>query len=562
MKANWFKPFQGMEKKNVKKILEKLLDGKLLLRKGTKSDDMREDLQSYCAWMKMEERLLEEIIRFYDSRYNKGVLRKELKRKHKITRTFLKEIILLLSDGDVAMLKRNVKWKGVPSVLENKLVVVCKEVNALECSDRIVPFSIIETCGDLLSSKIPVDVTGPELVVADLTASPDWDKNTFEGMFKVLFSLFTESRDIKFTLVVYLLPTAILDFLTSYQKFEGADAGIKFKPFWGYYEPEKPNEGAGIPIKGQGFLKVVLFITAKGQDFAKCPHDRRINLFCKKPVEVEPYYLRRPQGQAEEHKKAWLLEHAPTWSMVQKDELPKSGRIHPYCKRPDDIEDMIYNWSNYRGVVLDIFSGGVVLRADLKASRQVITFARSSQEYTFLEAYVKVSDEEGSKGHIPSENVPEEKEESVKVSGEGGSEERISSKSVVEEKEESVEVSDEGGSEGHISAENIVEEKEESVMVSDEDESGHIQSESVAEKNEESVEVSNEGGSQGHIPLDNVAEEKVEFVEHMNEDKEKKVPTVEDNIENPLNTDMIVATNNNNFNEVHDADPAVCEPSN
>ncbi|KAL3676077.1 hypothetical protein R1sor_026025 [Riccia sorocarpa] len=167
---------------------------KLLLRKSPKFDYTRGDLQAYCTWMKIEDRSFEEVIRFFDKRYNKGVTRKDLRRRYHITRKFLKETISLLSEKDVASLKRNVKWKGVLAILENKLIALYKEANAEEYCGRIVPYSIVKTSGDLLSSKIPVDVSSPELVIADLTASPDWDKNTFEWMFKDLNEEGTEEN--------------------------------------------------------------------------------------------------------------------------------------------------------------------------------------------------------------------------------------------------------------------------------------------------------------------------------------------------------------------------------
>ncbi|KAL3681861.1 hypothetical protein R1sor_024817 [Riccia sorocarpa] len=389
MKANWFKPFQGMETKDVKNILELLLKGKVLLRKAPNFEDPREDLQTFCSWMKTEDRLFDEIIRFFNHRFNIGVTRRELRKKYHLTRKILKEILSLLSEEHVAALKRNVKWKGVPPVLENKLTVLYREVTAGTVSKRLVPYSIIETSGDLVSSKLPLDVSSPDLVIADLTASLDWKQETFEGMFKVLFSLFPQCRDIKFVLVVYLLPSAVLDFLSSFLKFERLEPVITFKHFLGFYEPERRMDTTGLPVKGQGFIKGVVFVTAEGQEFPQCLEDRRITLDCRKPLDDKNYFLRHHEGPTEEQKRIWLCEHAPRWSMVERDDLRKKGRVHPHCKRADDIEDMVYNWSNYAGIIIDLFSGGVVLRAGLKASRQVISFARSSHEATFLESYVK-----------------------------------------------------------------------------------------------------------------------------------------------------------------------------
>ncbi|KAL3696610.1 hypothetical protein R1sor_010686 [Riccia sorocarpa] len=153
MRANWFKPFQGMEAKEVKRILEKLMEEKLLLRKSSKSDDARDDLQTFCTWMKIEDRLFEEIIRFFETKFSKGVTRKQLRREYPISRSFLKEIQSLLAEEDVAALKRNAKWEGVPAVLETKLIALHKAATSELISDRKDPFSIIETCGDLTSSK-------------------------------------------------------------------------------------------------------------------------------------------------------------------------------------------------------------------------------------------------------------------------------------------------------------------------------------------------------------------------------------------------------------------------
>ncbi|KAL3682250.1 hypothetical protein R1sor_000272 [Riccia sorocarpa] len=176
----------------------------------------------------------------------------------------MKEIISLLSEADVGALKRNVKLKGVPAVLENKLIALHRKTTSEKLSGRKIPYSIVETCGDLSSSKIPVDISSPELVIADLTTSPEWQKATFEGLFKVLFSLFSKCQDVKFVMVVYLLPTAILDFLSSFQKFEKLDQKITFQYFVGIYEPDKLNEEANIPVHGQGFLKVRQEITNDG----------------------------------------------------------------------------------------------------------------------------------------------------------------------------------------------------------------------------------------------------------------------------------------------------------
>ncbi|KAL3697259.1 hypothetical protein R1sor_011335 [Riccia sorocarpa] len=309
MRTNWFKPFQGMDCRDVKDILEMILEGKLLLRKAPRSEDPRDDLPAYCTWMKIEERLFDEVIR---------------------------------------------------------------EASAERVSERNDPYTIIETCGDLISSKLPLGVAYRELVIADLTASPEWDLSSFEGMFKVLFSLFPECRDIQFLLVVYLLPTAVLDFLSSFKTFNRLEPIITFKPYIGFYEPEKQVDRSNDPMKSLGFIKVVVFVSAEGKDFPECPIEKKINLHSRKPLHGIEYFLRKPGGDTKAHERMWICEKAPCWRMVDNDDLKKRGRVHPYCKRVDDIEDIIYNWSTHRSTIIDIFSGGVVLRAGLLASRQVV----------------------------------------------------------------------------------------------------------------------------------------------------------------------------------------------
>ncbi|KAL3682632.1 hypothetical protein R1sor_000654 [Riccia sorocarpa] len=264
-----------------------------------------------------------------------------------------------------------------------------REATAERVSERNDPYTIIETCGDLSSSKLPLGVAYPELVIADLTASPEWGLSSFEGMFKVLFSLFPECRDIQFLLVVYLLPTAVLDFLSSFKTFNRLEPIITFKPYIGFYEPEKQVDPSNNPVKSQGFIKVVVFVSAEGKDFPECPIEKKINLHSKKPLHEIEYFLRKPGGDTKAHERMWICEKAPCWRMVDNDDLKKRGRVHPYCKRVDDIEDIIYNWSIHISTIIDIFSGGVVLRAGLLASRQVVCFARSSQEALFLESFVK-----------------------------------------------------------------------------------------------------------------------------------------------------------------------------
>ncbi|KAL3691311.1 hypothetical protein R1sor_004962 [Riccia sorocarpa] len=389
MRANWFKPFQGMEAKEVKRILEKLMEGKLLLRKSSKSGDARDDLQTFCTWMKIEDRLFEEIIRFFETKFSKGVTRKQLRREYHISRSFLKEIQSLLAEEDVAALKRNAKWKGVPAVLENKLIALHKAATSELISDRKDPFSIIETCGDLTSSKIPVDVSSPQLVIADLTASPEWEKSTFEGMFKVLISLFSKCSDVQFVLVVYLLPIAVSDFLSSFKRFESMDPKITFDYFLGFYEPDKVREKCTKPVKDQGFIKAVVFVTAKGKEFGDCPEGKKITLLSRKSETAGDYYKLKPDGETETQKRTWILNNAPCWNMVVAAELPYKGRVHMYYKRPDDFQEIVKNWSSKGGVVIDIFSGGVLLRAGLKSSRQVISFTRSLQETSFLNLFVR-----------------------------------------------------------------------------------------------------------------------------------------------------------------------------
>ncbi|KAL3694973.1 hypothetical protein R1sor_008624 [Riccia sorocarpa] len=339
MKANWFKPFQGLEPKEVKYIMEKLLDGTLMLRKAPKCEDRRDDLQTFCTWMK-------------------------------VIRSFLKEIQSLLSEEDVSALRRNVKWKAIPAVLENKLIVLHHQATSDKLSGRKVPFSIVETCGDLSSSKIPLDLSSPELVIADLIA---WDKVAFEGMFKVLISLYSKCQKVKFVLAVFLIPTAVVDLVSSFKAFDSLRPKIRFKHYIRFYEPEKATEGASVPVKGSGFLKVVVFVTV-GQEFGDCAVEEKINLHCKKTPASKGYFLRKPEGSSDIQKKSWVLHCAPTWNMVENG---KQGRVHVYCKRPDDIQNMIWNWSSSGGIIMDLFSGGVVLREGLKASRQVVCFTRS-----------------------------------------------------------------------------------------------------------------------------------------------------------------------------------------
>ncbi|KAL3678680.1 hypothetical protein R1sor_021636 [Riccia sorocarpa] len=354
------------------------------MKKRARVEKPKDDT-AYCAWMKIEERLFDGIIRFFDKTFNKGVTRKELKKTYRVDRKFLKEITSFLSEAEVAALKRNIKWKGIPTVLENKLTALYKEGNEGYLNEKMEPYSIVETCGDLGSSKVPLDVSSPELVIADLTTSPDWDQSSFER----LFSLFYQCRDIKFVLVAYILDAVILDFLTLFNKFKHLELAISFKFHVGFYEADMKKEESKFPMKGQGFLKVVVFITAHGQEFSECPLDRKTNLLCKKPLVDDDYYLRQPRGETEEQRKDWILNHAPSWNMVDNEKLPKKGRVHVYCKRQEDIEDMIYNWSTCRGIVIDIFSGGVVLRAGLQAARHFISFVRSSQEAIFLQSFVK-----------------------------------------------------------------------------------------------------------------------------------------------------------------------------
>ncbi|KAL3689375.1 hypothetical protein R1sor_015684 [Riccia sorocarpa] len=314
MKGNWFKPFQGMELQCVNSILGKLLGGELLLRKSNKFVDDREDLQSFCTWMKIEDRLFDEMIRFFGIKFDKGVTRKELSKKYNVTSKFLKEVQSLLFEEDMAALKRNVKWKGVPAVLENKLVALYREATA---------------------EKV------------------DQSKVTFEGMFNVLISLFSKCEDMKFVLVVYLLPTAISDIIASFKKFDSLVPRIVFDYYIGFYEPERAIEDSKRPVKGQAFLKMVVFVTAEGKEFQNCSIEKKIDLSCRKVGSDGDYYMRHPKGSFEWQKKEWILNHAPTWSMVEGYELPAGGRVQPYCKRPDDVEQMVSNWSSEGGVDMD-----------------------------------------------------------------------------------------------------------------------------------------------------------------------------------------------------------------
>ncbi|KAL3682288.1 hypothetical protein R1sor_000310 [Riccia sorocarpa] len=225
MKANWFKPFQSMDAKDVKAILEMIHGKKLILCKGPKLEDPRDNLHVHCTWMKIEERLFDEVIRFFDVKFSQGFTRKELRRKYKVTRKFLKKTLSLLSEHDVAGLGRNVKWIAcaVPTVLENKLIALYREATTKCFGERMVPYAIIETCGDLSSSK----------------------------------------------------------------------------------------------------------------------------------------------------RRRWILEHAPTWNMVNHKALPMRGRVYPYYKRVEDIEELVDNWCRYRETIIDIiFSDMVVLRAELKESTE------------------------------------------------------------------------------------------------------------------------------------------------------------------------------------------------
>ncbi|KAL3697135.1 hypothetical protein R1sor_011211 [Riccia sorocarpa] len=251
----------------------------------------------------------------------------ELMKKYNITRTFMKEIISLLFETDVGTLKRNVKLKGVPAVLKNKLIALHRETTSGKLSGRKVHYSIVETCGDLSSSKISVDISSSELVIADLTTSPEWQKATFEGLFKILFSLFSKCQDVKFIIVVYLLPTTILDFLSSFEKFEKLDQKITFQYFVGNYEPDKMNEEGNIPVHDQGFLKVVVLVFAKGNEYLHFLNEKRIHLNCRRPANVKDYYLRRHKGTLDSDRKSWILNHAPTWNMVDSQETERYGRV-------------------------------------------------------------------------------------------------------------------------------------------------------------------------------------------------------------------------------------------
>ncbi|KAL3687116.1 hypothetical protein R1sor_013425 [Riccia sorocarpa] len=297
-------------------------------------------------------------------KFEKEITRKELSKDYNVTKKFLKEVLSLLSEKDVAELKRNVKWKGVPTVLENKLLALYREATKEKFSKRKVPYSIVETCGDLTSSKLPVDISAPELVFADLTSSPDWNQATFED--------------------------AITELKASFKKFESIGPKITFCCYIGFYEPENAKEKTKHPVIGQIFLKVVVLITAEGKEFLNCPVEKKINLSCRKVSLGSDYYMRDAEGDSEGQKEAWILKHAPTWHMVEGNGLPTKGRVQIYSKRPDDVELMISNWSSRGGVIIDIFSGGVVLRAALKASREVVAFSRSPQESTFLKEFVKL----------------------------------------------------------------------------------------------------------------------------------------------------------------------------
>ncbi|KAL3696609.1 hypothetical protein R1sor_010685 [Riccia sorocarpa] len=167
------------------------------------------------------------------------------------------------------------------------------------------------------------------------------------------------------------------------------DPKITFDYFLGFYEPDKVREKCTKPVKDQGFIKAVIFVTAKGKEFGDCPEEKKITLLSRKSETAGDYYKRKPDGETETQKRTWILNNAPCWNMVVAAELPYKGRVHMYCKHPDDIQEIVKNWSSKGGVVIDIFSGGVVLRAGLKSSRQVISFTRSLQETSFLNLFVR-----------------------------------------------------------------------------------------------------------------------------------------------------------------------------
>ncbi|KAL3698224.1 hypothetical protein R1sor_012300 [Riccia sorocarpa] len=109
------------------------------------------------------------------------------------------------------------------------------------------------------------------------------------------------------------------------------------------------KEDTNYPIKSQGFIKAVVFITADGKTFEGWTAEKRTNLLCRKSGTENDYYKRLPKDATQNQKRSWILHHAPSWNMVDTDELPKHGRVHVYYKRPDDIEEIVDYWSTEGG---------------------------------------------------------------------------------------------------------------------------------------------------------------------------------------------------------------------
>jgi len=366
---NVFRCLRGLEDEEIDGLLDLILDGKVLLRKKKELGIDFKSMEDFCKDIKEIAAMKTGITDYFTTKYKEINDYDEIAKKYKISLKEVHQYIAWSAEFIKAYLKPAKSTPELPETVTSQLEMKRKMTLGLQMASERA-YEIIEVTGGLhnIMSICNDDyVYEFSLVICDANSRAigvEWSQDVFSKIIHYTNAVCSSNY---YTMVFFVQHGKQQ---TDCENALGSIIGVSKIIYAQYLFSEETPTLDGIRLKNPSILIILALINKNpnDNDFSKHYSGQEIDLLF---------------GDVQD--KSNKLFRAPEFRHVGM----KGGLIVPNPKTHVSIERLIKYFSRRGTYVLDVCTGGVVLRAALHARRKAICIALNNNEFNFYEKFIQ-----------------------------------------------------------------------------------------------------------------------------------------------------------------------------
>jgi hypothetical protein len=398
-----FSCFEGdISPEEIIEILKRVKSGEVYLKKHHANTDGKLSMEELAYTCKVQKRLKKEIIAFFERTYSADFLPPAdwervcaVLPKFKEAKVLERLVKVAGRQYQSELLKQNVPDPMMPVTLQQELEKIYDTQFGNLKRNQNVPFEIFHT--EYLGRDVhaPREVY-PEVKLAIVDFGRDETPHYPMHKIKELFKHFLNLKLAPFFVTIFFLrdPSMLPEIMSAVQAV-CEETGMEARYEWGNYA----RDVAKKPAQGQFYCQGSELIAAVGitglmhPDWSQCfksqsagnRHLEYSSVDSKLEEWDEP--ASRPHGGEEEDKwiAKYMLQCPPRYEFVHPG---RQGLVNPRVKPLKMLRQLILRFTEPGNTVLDIFSGGMVMKLALMAEREVFCYTDNAVERAFVEKYV------------------------------------------------------------------------------------------------------------------------------------------------------------------------------